>query len=114
MEKNTEDQRSFERFTARFRVKIKDSRDDFGTKLFLRDASADGVKLTARHKVFLNDSLSLAVKLPDGQEPLVLNGKIVWVKTKGSSLLWDIGMQFHKVDFMNIQRLFKFAQQEAV
>jgi len=111
---NPEDQRLFQRFTARFPAKLKDSVEDFGTKVFLRDASADGIKLASRQKVFLNDSLSLAVKLPDGHEPLVLNGKVVWVRTKEPNTMWEMGLQFHKVDLMNVQRLFKFVNEEAL
>jgi Tfp pilus assembly protein PilZ len=107
-----QDHRVYHRFTARFPAKIKDSRDDYGTKVFLRDASAEGFRLTAKEKFFINDSLSLSVNLPDGHEPLVLNGQIVWVKTQEPGQMWEIGLRFHKIKLMNIQRLFRFIGNE--
>ena len=113
MDVEKEDQRLFQRYTARFPIKIKDSRDDFGINLFLRNVSAEGVKLTSRDRMFLADSLSLTVKLPDGKDPLVLNGHVVWVKTQEPNMIWDIGVRFHKVHFMNMQRLFQLIQEDA-
>ena len=54
----TEDVRMFERFSARFPVKFKHSRNDFGTEVFLRDASAEGVKVTTKEKMFIKDRKS--------------------------------------------------------
>lgn len=101
-----EDKRIFERFSARFPVKFKHSRNDFGTDVFLRDASAEGVRVATKEKMFLNDSISLLVKLPDGHEPLMLNGQVVWTKIKSPDL-WEIGLKFHKVQLMEMQRMFK-------
>ena len=101
-----DDKRVFERFSARFPVKYKHSRNDFGTEVFLRDASAEGVKVATKEKMFLNDSVSLLVKLPDGQEPLTLNGQVVWTKSKPPDL-WEVGLKFHKINLMEMQRMFK-------
>src|SRR3989338_1894339 len=105
-ELEVEDKRVFERFTARFPVKFKHSRNDFGTEVFLRDASAEGVKVSTKEKMFLNDSVSLLVKLPDGHDPLTLNGQVVWTKSKSDDL-WEVGLKFHKVNLMEMQRIFK-------
>jgi len=101
------DKRLFERFDARFPVKYKHSRHDFGDDVFLRDASATGVKLASKTRLFLHDSVSLEVKLPDGKAPLTLNGRVVWSKNKAPQL-WDIGMEFHRIHLMNTQRMFKY------
>ncbi|MCK5214882.1 MAG: PilZ domain-containing protein [Candidatus Omnitrophica bacterium] len=101
------DNRLFERFHARFPVKYKHSRQNFGEDVFLRDASATGVKLTSKTRLFLHDSISLDIQLPDGQSPLTLNGRVVWIKSKSPNL-WDVGMEFHKVRFMDTQRMYKF------
>jgi len=108
MKTKEKDQRLFERFSARFPAKIKDSRDDFGTKVFLRDASALGFKLTTREKMFVNDNVTLEIKMPDGNDPLQLSGQVQWIKTKEPNMLWDLGFKFHKVNLMNVHRLFKF------
>ena len=107
-----EDNRIFERFSARFPVKFKHSRNDFGTDVFLRDASAEGMKVATKEKMFLNDSVSLLVKLPDGHAPLTLNGQVVWTKTKSPDL-WEVGLKFHKINLMEMQRMFKLVQDSA-
>ena len=104
-----QDRRIFERFPASFPVKFKDSRNDSGTSVFLRDASASGVKITTQERIYLNDSVSLSVELPDGSQPLSLRGSVVWTKSQNSAH-WDIGLKFFELDLMHIQRLFKFCQ----
>jgi len=105
------DNRIFHRVSARFPAKFKHERSDFGTDVFLRDASAQGLKFTTKKRMFLHDSVSLLVNLPDGKEPLTLNGRIVWTKTKGADL-WDVGLEFHKVNFMNLHRMFHILMPE--
>ena len=101
--------RLFDRFSARFPVKFKHTRTDYGSEVFLRDASAQGVKISTRERIFLNDSVSLEVKLPDGSEPMTLNGRVVWMQNK-SPTLWDAGVELHEIDLMEMQRIFKFAE----
>lgn len=98
--------RLFERFSARFPVKFKDTRAEYGTDVFLRDASACGVRISTRERIFLHDNISLAVKLPDGSEPVTINGRVVWLKNKTPSL-WDAGVQVHQINLMEMQRIFK-------
>ena len=105
----TEERRVFERFSARFPVKFKDTREDYGTDVFLRDASAEGVRILSKERFFLDDQLALEVELPDGGEPMVLNGRVKWVKFFNFSL-WDIGIQFQEIHFIKMQRLFKLAE----
>ena len=108
---STVDHRIFQRFQARFPTKFKHSRDDYGTDVFLRDVSAQGVKVTTKKRMFLHDSVSLLVSLPDDKTPLTINGRIIWTKTKGPDL-WDVGLEFHKVNFMNLHRVFKILMPE--
>ena len=105
-ETKLENRRLFERFSARFPVKFKHLRNDYGTDVFLRDASAQGAKITSRQRLFLNDSVSLIVELPDGSQPLTLNGRVTWAKPRGPEL-WDVGLEFHKVNLMEMQRIFR-------
>ncbi len=102
-----DDRRLFERFSARFPVKFEYESGDFGSSVFMRDASAGGVKFTSRQKMYLHDGVALEVKLPDAVKPLRLNGRVVWAKTIGPDL-WDIGIEFHKVDFMKMHRVYKY------
>ena len=99
------DTRVFERFTARFPVKFKHANDDFGIDVFLRDASAEGARFTTKQRMFINDCVSLLVQLPDGFSPLVLSGRIVWIKSLAFSL-WEVGLRFHNVKLMEMRRMY--------
>lgn len=109
MREVTQENRLFERFPARFPVKFRNAQEEYGTDVFLRDASAQGVKFATRQRLFPRDSVSLEVQLPDGHDPLVLNGRVVWIKEKAPEL-WEAGLAFHKVNLMKLQRLFKLVQ----
>lgn len=111
MTATAEDQRLFERFSARFPVKFQYSAHEFGTDVFLRDVSAEGFKFTTKEKLFLQDSVSLLVKLPDSEIPLSLNGRVVWIRTKMPNV-WDVGVKFYRVDFMEVYRLYKYVAEE--
>jgi Tfp pilus assembly protein PilZ len=108
-----EERRLFERFSARFPVKFKDTREDYGTDVFLRDASAQGIRILTKDRFFLDDQISVEVELPDGGEPMVLSGRVVWAKFLNLSL-WDLGVQFQQVDFLKMQRLFKLSDDSAL
>ncbi len=103
------EKRLFERFPARFPVKFKYSAHEYGTNVFLRDASAQGIKIATREKLFLHDSVSLQVNIPGSHEPLELNGRVVWTKTQAPNL-WDAGVEFHKVNLMKVHRLFQLVE----
>jgi Tfp pilus assembly protein PilZ len=109
----SEERRVFERFSARFPVKFKDAREDYGAEVFLRDASAQGMRILTKERFFLEDQLSLEVELPDGGNPMVLSGHVVWVKLVNLSL-WDIGIQFPEVNFIKMQRIFKLTEETAL
>ena len=102
------ERRIFGRFQTRFPTKFKDVRGDYGNNVFLRDASASGAHIVTRDRMFFNDRVSLEVELPDGTSPMVLNGRVVWSKPNDAAM-WDIGFQFDEVNFMRMQRLFKFS-----
>ena len=100
-----EKRRIFERFSSRFPVKFKDTRCDFGTDVILRDLSAQGAKITARERLYINDSISLEVELLDGKGPMEIRGQVVWTNEKDPNL-WDVGLKFYKVNFMDLWRIY--------
>jgi len=108
-----DDKRTYERFTARFPAKYKHSRYNFGTNVFINNASAGGFGITTKEKLYINDSVSLVVALPDSKGPFILNGEVVWVNAK-SPKLWDVGLKFHKVNFMNVRRIYKLAEDNSL
>ena len=106
-----EERRMFERFMARFPVKFQHSREGFGTEVYLRDASAHGIMVTSRQRMFLQDSVSLVVELPNGFLPMKLTGRVVWAKKKNETF-WDVGVEFHKTMFMGMQRMFQLVERK--
>ncbi|MBI3314316.1 MAG: PilZ domain-containing protein [Candidatus Omnitrophica bacterium] len=111
------ERRLFERFWARYPAKFKDSRNEYGTDVFLRDASAAGVRINTRERMFLDDPVALEVEVPDGALPMALCGRVKWTRparpgggAAGSSA-WDVGVQFPQVDFMKMSRLFQLTLQ---
>ncbi|MBL8013547.1 MAG: PilZ domain-containing protein [Candidatus Omnitrophica bacterium] len=105
-----EERRIFERVSAKFPTKIKDSRNDYGTEVFLRDVCAGGARLLAKERVFVNDSLALQVQIPDGQSPIMLNGYVVWARPH--DMMWEIGMTFHKIDLLKLHRIIRLTFQD--
>ena len=102
-----QERRLFERFSARFPAKFKDSENDFGKKVYLRDASAQGVKISTFEKLFLNENVTLEVQLPDSPDSMIINGKIIWAQ-KHQGNVWDFGLKCPKVNLMYMARLYKF------
>lgn len=113
MKSSLRENRVFERFPAKFPVKFKHSRDEYGSDVFLRDASAEGMRLTTKEHLFVNDKISVEVKIPDSVQPLILNGEVVWAKNLNPDL-WEVGVRFHKIHLMRLQRLYKFVEEEAI
>jgi hypothetical protein len=105
----TNNKRVYERFSARFPVKFQHAHNGYGSDVFLRDASARGARITSKQRLYLHDGVSLDIELPDGKGPLQLNGWVVWTKVNGPDL-WDAGLEFHKIDFMKIHRLYRFVE----
>ena len=102
------ERRVYERFSARFPAKFKDTREEFGTNMFLTNASAQGAQLTSKEHLYINDKVALEVNVPDGKSPLIIKGQVVWVKREAQNL-WDVGIKFHEVRLMSLWRLYKYA-----
>ena len=102
------ERRIYERFPARFPAKFKDARADFGREIVLRDASASGVNILTKERMFFNDKVAIEVELPNNESPMVLNGRVVWSKPANANV-WESGLQFEEINFMRLQRLFKSA-----
>ncbi len=104
--RTAEDRRIFERFIARFPVKFRDSYKGYGTNVSLRNASAQGIKITTKEQLFVNDSVTLEIELPDCKRPMTLKGQVVWVANDTESGMRDVGVKFHAVDLLHMSRLF--------
>jgi Tfp pilus assembly protein PilZ len=103
---NALDRRIFERFSARFPAKLQHTRDDYGANMYLRDASGMGVRISTKEQLYIHDSVTLEVELASGNPPMIIKGEVVWIRNKAPQL-WDVGIQFHKIDFMSMWRLYE-------
>lgn len=101
-----QDKRLFERFVARFPAKIKDSRQVFGSRVSLRDASAQGARFFFADKVLLDEKLAIEVALPKRSFPFVLKGEVVWTRMKEDST-WDVGIKFSKIHLMLLSQIYE-------
>jgi len=107
-ERSAEDRRTFERFIARFPVRFRDSHKSYGTNISLRNASAQGIKITTKEQLFVNDSVTLEIELPDCKRPMTLKGQVVWVTNDNESGMRDVGLKFHTIDLVHMSRLYQF------
>jgi hypothetical protein len=103
------DRRLCGRFVSRFPAKFKDARDDFGEKIYLRNFSAGGIKITTRERLYINDGVILEVMLSDERGPMIFRGEIVWVRNRDPEI-WDAGLKFYKVVLMDMWRLSEFVE----
>lgn len=103
-----EEKRLFERFQSRFASKFKDTRENFGENVTLRNASAQGAMITCKDRLFVNDHVAFEVKLPDHETPMQLKGDVKWSKHYAPDL-WICGIEFHKIDLVFMSRLYKFS-----
>lgn len=105
---NLQERRIFERFDTRFPAKLKDSREDYGEKLYLRNACAQGALLASKEHLYINDSLTLEVEVPKVPHPVTLRGRVMWVK-KDHANFWEVGFKFHQISLMQLAKLYESA-----
>ena len=100
------EKRLFERFPARFPAKFHDTSVEYGLDVFLRNFSATGAHFLTRERAYLDDVVSVDVKVPDEFEPVAFNGRVRWSR-QTEMQLWDVGVEFHKVNLMRLHRIMK-------
>jgi hypothetical protein len=102
------ERRVFERMPARFPTRFRDSSPDFGIDVFLKDVSASGAHITTKEQLYLGDIISIEIMLPDGLDPILLSGRVRWIR-QVAPRIFEAGIEFHKVDLIRLRRLVKFA-----
>jgi hypothetical protein len=104
------ERRIFERMPARFPTRFRDSSPDFGVDVFLKDVSASGAHITTKEQLYLGDIISLEILLPDGLDPILLNGRVCWIR-QIAPRVFEAGIIFHKIDLIRLHRLIRFAME---
>ena len=103
---NQLERRLFDRFSAKLPAKFKDTREEYGINVFLRDASALGVQICTRDHLFVNDRVVIEVKIPNCYFPLEVKGSVIWTR-ESSPAIWDAGIRFNRIDLVYASLLYK-------
>ena len=109
LDQNLEEKRMFQRFPARFLAKVKDSRQDYGQVLSLRDVSAQGARIRSRENLNLRDRVTVEVKVPDQSLSMILKGDVVWVRQLDSAYC-EAGIRFPEIHLARISHLYESCQ----
>lgn len=110
---NTEiERRRFHRVSTSFDVEYSvDGQDSSGKKSLARNIGLGGIYFIAYEKLEIDSLLSLILHLPDGKQPLLLQGRLIWGRkfsAQDSIDRYDIGIEFIKPDSRIIERLFDY------
>lgn len=87
-----EERRSSSRFPAALPVRFKGNPNEADGRIMLQDISAQGAKLISRERFFMNDYVSLEVKMPATGEIVELHGQVVWISTVEPQVSWNVGL----------------------
>ncbi len=104
-EDSFEDNRIFHRFPTNCSAKYKNSYDYTEGEVFLKDASAQGLRLVSKAPFYVNDYISFAIDVPHSSIPLSVRGEVVWSK-KEMDQYWNIGVKLKRTRFVEMSRLF--------
>ena len=107
MDYRNKDRRIFSRLSADFPIKFAGSSEAYGSRISLKDISAEGLRFFSNEKTDIKGPVNLLVNVPDGKNPLALNGIVVWTR-KDASGASQVGIKFSKVNFMKMHRIVKF------
>ncbi len=99
------DRRMFERFDVDFPVEIKQPASQMGKGLQCCDVSASGVGLLTEKKLLPRTRVELLLSIPDGHSPFRGLARVIW-SNRVQETKWRAGVEFEKVDFMGLRRIF--------
>jgi len=104
MEKRDE-RRMFDRFKVDFSAEIKKANVQKTEFAQSHDISASGIGLFTEEKLLPKSKLELWLGIPNGHPPFHGSARVVWSKQVQENK-WRSGLEFDKVDFMGIRRIF--------
>lgn len=105
-----EERRIFERFDVDFSVKFSyaDGAKQGEGRMINISAGGGGLILTSE-ELFPPTHLDMCLCIPDGKDPLLIGGHVVWSKRIEHNL-FRAGIQFDRIDFMGISRILRVKQ----
>ena len=106
------DRRMFERFAVDFSAEIKQPGAQENNDAQCCDISAGGVSLLLEEKLIFSTTLELWLGIPDGKAPFHNLARVVWTKQVQENK-WHSGLEFARIDFMDLRRIFVKADKKA-
>lgn len=107
-EQNFEDHRIFDRFVAKFPLKLINLRENKECEAQVEDISAKGVGFTVKEKLQPRTPLEMWLKIPDRGEPLYTRGEVVWSMMVEPDK-YRVGVNLEKADLMGLSRVLRLA-----
>jgi hypothetical protein len=100
----------FERFNVELPIKFVYSEErKEGTGRMLDISAGGGGLIVTNEELRSHMHLEMWLFIPDGKDPLKLNGEVVWTNRIESNLC-RAGVKFDKVDFMGISRILRLKE----
>ncbi|MBL7130434.1 MAG: PilZ domain-containing protein [Candidatus Omnitrophica bacterium] len=114
-EKDTamQDRRKFVRLNAAVEVDyiVLDSESQQREHTATKNISAGGICLIAHEQLRAGDILSLTFSLPNNESPIIVKGKVVWIKSfkvASEKESYDVGIEFIDINEVNRERIDKY------
>ncbi len=99
-----EDQRVFERITARFPMRFLDPSNGKEGQAETIDVSANGLGFITRDRVPVATPLEMWLEIPDQRDPLYVRGKVAW-SAADSSTRQHVGVSLENARLMSLARV---------
>lgn len=99
-----EDQRIFDRITARFPVKFLDPQSGWEGEAETVDFSANGLGFVTNESLLVKTPLELWLKIPDKRDPFYTRGQVVWSKPSDEVNRYRVGVQLERAELMGLAR----------
>ena len=99
------DSRMFERFAVELAAEIRQPGALESNNARCCNIGAGGVCLLADQSPVTNTMLEVLLGMPNGRAPFQGLAKVVWSR-QAQEGKWYLGLEFDKVDFMSLRRIF--------
>lgn len=106
MENKFEDRRIFDRFSAKFPVKLINLWENSEQEGMADDVSAKGIGFSVREELKPKTPLEMWLNIPDRGEPLYTRGEVVW-STMVEPNNFKVGVNLEKADLMGLSRVLR-------
>jgi hypothetical protein len=103
------DQRIFERLDREISGHMNNGHGSEAKKVLIKNISANGASLLARHQFTLGEKLSLSFDRPSSSHALGIEGDVVWSSVHDSNF-WKAGVRFKETNLMRASRILSIDQ----